>query len=423
MEFYTTRQGNSMVSSSGNLGRGLNDLLGDAAASESKTFFESSTHRFTPVFIDRVDAPSPPPIPSAQLVESVRRHGLFCPVVVRKTGDRFTLIAGEERLCAALDVGLREVPACVVELDEVAAAELAQAEADQHPAPNTKALYREWMNSLALNIGCNADELNRKLKAFRGPSRHHPRYTIIGSAMSAAVVLLLLWWGMSQLSPLETSPATPFVEKTFAPHDSEMHAMTNANDIKAQATKHGAIHTAADPKLPAVTDESEPAPESHADIAQEKMPSDSIELVDPHSNLSWLDTARIDGIRIASGENGDRLIFDAPVFRYQDFIDPAAKDRLLKLGQELAEAPEGMLLVITGHTDNDPVSSRGAYMDNYQIGMARAVAVTDFLVRDAGLPRGQVLATSAGEYQPPFPNEPPSEKRKNRTVTFLLRNR
>jgi len=163
--------------------------------------------------------------------------------------------------------------------------------------------------------------------------------------------------------------------------------------------------------------------EPPAGIPHEEMPSELTESFDPHSDLSWLETPRIDGIQIAREEDGARLIFDAPVFRYQDFIDPTAKDRLLKLGQQLADAPEETWLVITGHTDNDPVSSGGAYVDNYQIGMARAIAVTDFLVRNAGLPRGRVVATSAGENQPPFSNDSPSEKRKNRTVTLLLLDR
>ena len=46
----------------------------------------------------------------AALAESIRRYGLLQPLVVRATGDRFELIAGERRLRAAQRVGLDRVP-------------------------------------------------------------------------------------------------------------------------------------------------------------------------------------------------------------------------------------------------------------------------------------------------------------------------
>ena len=409
-----------MASTSGNLGRGLTDLLGRPVASESKTFFASSAHCFTPIFVDRVDAPSPPPIPSAQLIESIRRHGLFCPVVVSKTGDRFTLIAGGDRLGAAREAGLREVPACVVELEGVAPAALAHAEADQHPTPNMKALHREWRNSLALDMGCDVDELSHKLGTLREPAKPNQLRTIIGSATSTAAVLILLGWAMGPCSSTKISPTTIAAEKTWTPDDSGIRVLTNTNGLGARSTVYEAFETGIDPKLPIGMDEPESARESPTRIPPEMMPSTLMGAEAPPSSLSWLESTHIDGIQIVKEENGVRFIFDAPVFQYRDFIAPGAKDALRKSGKLLADAAEETLLVITGHTDNEPVSSGGVYIDNYQIGMARAVAVTDFLVRDEGLPRERVVATSAGENQPPFSNDSPSEKQKNRTVTLLF---
>jgi ParB family transcriptional regulator, chromosome partitioning protein len=52
------------------------------------------------------------------LSESIRNHGVLQPLVVRKVGDTFQLIAGERRLRAAQLAGLAEVPVHVVAFDD-----------------------------------------------------------------------------------------------------------------------------------------------------------------------------------------------------------------------------------------------------------------------------------------------------------------
>jgi ParB family chromosome partitioning protein len=53
-----------------------------------------------------------------QLTDSVKTHGILQPLVVRQAGDHFQLIAGERRLRAAREAGLKEVPVHVVEFDD-----------------------------------------------------------------------------------------------------------------------------------------------------------------------------------------------------------------------------------------------------------------------------------------------------------------
>src|SRR5262249_41469514 len=52
------------------------------------------------------------------LSESIRTHGLLQPLVVRQTGDRYQLVAGERRLRAAQAAGLGEVPVRVVDFND-----------------------------------------------------------------------------------------------------------------------------------------------------------------------------------------------------------------------------------------------------------------------------------------------------------------
>lgn len=54
----------------------------------------------------------------AALTESIRTHGILSPLIVRKSDGRYILIAGERRLRAAQNAGLREVPVLVREAEK-----------------------------------------------------------------------------------------------------------------------------------------------------------------------------------------------------------------------------------------------------------------------------------------------------------------
>jgi ParB family chromosome partitioning protein len=53
----------------------------------------------------------------AELVESVKRHGIITPLTLAPDGERFTIIAGERRYRAAQAAKLKQVPAQVREAD------------------------------------------------------------------------------------------------------------------------------------------------------------------------------------------------------------------------------------------------------------------------------------------------------------------
>lgn len=61
----------------------------------------------------------------AELVESVKRHGILQPLLVREAGSKFELIAGERRLRAAQAALIRKVPVIVIEASDEKALELA----------------------------------------------------------------------------------------------------------------------------------------------------------------------------------------------------------------------------------------------------------------------------------------------------------
>src|SRR6267378_3793490 len=105
------------------LGRGLSALLSaDQAASAEESL---------DVAIDLID-PSPVQPRShfddrslEELAMSIRENGIVQPVLVRPSGSRFELLAGERRWRAAKAAGLERIPAVVREIANDKVLELA----------------------------------------------------------------------------------------------------------------------------------------------------------------------------------------------------------------------------------------------------------------------------------------------------------
>jgi ParB family chromosome partitioning protein len=107
------------------LGRGLDALIPQSREPASS--------------VDEVDidliAPNPQqprtvfePEALSELAESIREHGIIQPLVVSRNGGSYQLIAGERRLLAARQAGLKRVPVVVKEASPQALLELALVE-------------------------------------------------------------------------------------------------------------------------------------------------------------------------------------------------------------------------------------------------------------------------------------------------------
>ncbi len=119
------------------LGRGLNALITDtetvaaAAVASPATRMPGDVCRIATERIqvnpsqprDRFDSEA-----LRDLVESVRRHGVLQPLLVRSRGADFELIAGERRLRAAREAGLTEIPAIIRDVSDEQSLELALVE-------------------------------------------------------------------------------------------------------------------------------------------------------------------------------------------------------------------------------------------------------------------------------------------------------
>jgi len=52
----------------------------------------------------------------ANLAQSIKEHGIIQPIILMKNGDFYTIVAGERRWRAAKSIGIKEVPAIVMEI-------------------------------------------------------------------------------------------------------------------------------------------------------------------------------------------------------------------------------------------------------------------------------------------------------------------
>ncbi len=128
-----------------NLGRGLGNLISggagksDSPAASVPPITSSTPAPQQPAGILDVAVASIVPNPRQprrefdeagikELAESIRAEGLMQPIVVRKLGTGFELIAGERRLRAFRQLGIKVIPARVLEVSDAASAVLALVE-------------------------------------------------------------------------------------------------------------------------------------------------------------------------------------------------------------------------------------------------------------------------------------------------------
>jgi len=102
----------------------------------------------------------------SELMASVSEKGVIEPLIVRQRGGRYQIIAGERRYHAAVQVGLREVPVVVREVDDAEVLELALVENLQRK-DLTAFEEAEALHQLAQKCDYTHEDMARKLGKSR----------------------------------------------------------------------------------------------------------------------------------------------------------------------------------------------------------------------------------------------------------------
>ena len=109
-----------------------------------------------------------------ELSESIKQHGIIQPLVLRRLGNKYEIIAGERRFKAATMAGLKQVPAIISDIDDNKSAEIALVENIQRrnltPIEEAKSyknlLDRGYMTQeqLAEKMGVSQSSIANKLR-------------------------------------------------------------------------------------------------------------------------------------------------------------------------------------------------------------------------------------------------------------------
>ncbi|HLM00710.1 MAG TPA: ParB/RepB/Spo0J family partition protein [Pyrinomonadaceae bacterium] len=145
------------------LGRGLSALLGEEATKKENEEFidldldliepnaEQPRTRFTESNLD-------------ELAQSIRSNGVVQPIVVRRLGGRYQIVAGERRWRAAQRAGLHKIPAVVRDVSDDKLLELALIENIQRQELNAMEearAYKKLIDTVGLTQEMLADRIGK----------------------------------------------------------------------------------------------------------------------------------------------------------------------------------------------------------------------------------------------------------------------
>lgn len=144
------------------LGRGLSALLGEEIKPGSEGYLE--------IDLDLIDPNAQQPRTKfteeklEELTQSIRANGIVQPIVVRKRGARYQIVAGERRWRAAQKAGLQKIPAVIKEVADEKLLELALIENIQRQELNAieeAKAYRNLVDAVGLTQEMVAERVGK----------------------------------------------------------------------------------------------------------------------------------------------------------------------------------------------------------------------------------------------------------------------
>ena len=126
------------------LGKGLEALIPKTEHKEKEFVVEMDTESLTPnLFQPRKNFDKEK---MEELKDSIKKHGMIQPIIVRKMANGYEIVAGERRLKAAKEIGLKKIPAIIKSINnekrlEIALVENIQRE-DLNPVEQANAFKR-----------------------------------------------------------------------------------------------------------------------------------------------------------------------------------------------------------------------------------------------------------------------------------------
>jgi ParB family chromosome partitioning protein len=171
------------------LGRGLGALIPGAGSPPAEA--PATAGGAAEIELERIDPnPEQPrrlfdPAQLERLADSIRRHGVLQPVVVRAAGERYELVVGERRWRAAQVAGRKTIPAVIAEVAPKDRLELALVENVQRHDLNPIELALAF-RALA-ESGATQEEIGERVALDRSTVANHLRLLELGRDLQGDV--------------------------------------------------------------------------------------------------------------------------------------------------------------------------------------------------------------------------------------------
>lgn len=122
-----------------------------------------------------------------ELAASIKEYGVLNPILIRKVNDQYQIIAGERRVKAAKQIGLKEIPAIIKDLDDKQVASIALIENLQRENLNPLEEARSYKEILTLT-GMTEKELGIKIGKSQGTIANKMRLLNLPSNVQEAIM-------------------------------------------------------------------------------------------------------------------------------------------------------------------------------------------------------------------------------------------
>ena len=167
------------------LGRGLSSLIGDTEINKSHSKISISSivkNKYQPRKVFNKES-------LEELTNSIKERGVIQPIIVRKSedsNDKYEIIAGERRWLATQNAGLHEIPAVIIEADNLKSLEFAIVEnvqrKDLNPIEEAEG-YQRLVNEFGYD--------QEKVAKFIGKSRAHVSNSLRLLTLPKEVIFLI----------------------------------------------------------------------------------------------------------------------------------------------------------------------------------------------------------------------------------------
>ncbi len=110
----------------------------------------------------------------------------------------------------------------------------------------------------------------------------------------------------------------------------------------------------------------------------------------------------------------DKILFASGSAR----IGKEGQDALAKVADAFKNL-RGKIVRVEGHTDDVPTDPKSAFPSNWELSLARAMAVVRYM-QDQGVDPTLLSAAGYGQYHPIAPNDSPENRSQNRRIEIVL---